>query len=107
MKKEAGNDVIEIVRVLVPNNAGGFNPHLMHHDRIVLDKRAQMTMSLITTWGAAQFVGDAMRVLADKPEDKDRTVGVLVSLASETVDAYWLEMERRGWLVKLQPLVEE
>lgn len=102
MNKIAGNDLLEIY-------ATHYNgtPHQLHHERFALDGHAKMMLALVQAWGAAHFVGDAMKDFAEAgggAKIARNTVGNIVFLAAETVQAMYDEADKRGWTVAIGEL---
>lgn len=97
MRKVAGNETLEIWKVLP-----GENPGVMQHERMMMDARCRMVVQLLSAWGMAAAMGDMLgeHVLeGDKKTTKAIAPSALVMRICEVVDAAWNEMQHRGWIV--------
>lgn len=94
MKKLAGNEMLEYYRH--PNG------QIMHHPRMTMDSRAQEVFKLLT------FYGQTVTTQPDGAQTYDfRPAGEVVNHCCELVDAAFMEIERRGWVVKFSLEDEE
>lgn len=96
----AGNDCLQILRL---STGGSF----MHHDRITLDQRAKLMVSLVQAWGAAHVVSEAMKQMHEHPHTRSAapTIESLVFIAADTADAIYSEAQKRGWSLQLPSFV--
>ena len=98
IKRIAGNDVIETVGTLHQGR-----PHIMHHDRQVLDQRAKFVFQFLHSWGIAAAFGDTFACDEHGKKTERIPPNELAMRACEIVDAAWCELQHRGWIISQPP----
>lgn len=98
MRTLAYNEMIEIVGIDVNGR-----PHMLHHDRLILDQRGQFLKQLVQAWGSMHLLGDAAKIAQGVAPAPPPEIGKVVAMAADTVEAVYDQAAQRGWTLELPP----
>ncbi len=103
-EKIGDSDLLEIWHGFLPDG----RQHFTMHQLIQLDERARLVVEFVKAWGHAQITGNSLSELADQPHKRASrpTIEGLVTIAADTVQTLYEEIDRRGWTVKIPSLAK-
>ena len=101
MKKIGGNDVWEAYLL----RKGDKTPQQtsVWYERFRMDPRADLMMQIMRAWAVQEQLTEALHSMHEVKEKQRRGAEAMAMRAAETVEAFWQEARRRGWLIETIP----